>query len=1122
MSYYSNKLNELADILGVDSVELFDDRLVAGDVSYPIVDDVIILLEPGQYPKHLRDRLSLSSADQRATETEFAEDVQFTFGEEWKTFSNILPEHEQEFKDYFDLVDIDSLSNSRVCDLGCGIGRWSHFLKNRVRELVLVDFSEAIFVARKNLADCDSAVFFMADINKLPFRDNAMDMTFCLGVLHHLPVDALTMVRRLRGITSDFLVYLYYAMDNRPRFFHVLFQMVTAIRMVTSRIRSPLFRTIFSWFGVLFMYYPMILFAQVLNRISTSDNVPLDWYRGAGIQRLRQDVYDRFFTRIEQRVTRKQIYQLRDTYGDIEISDKMPYWHFMCRKDRVSEAKAAEIMVAGESRLNEIDREQTGWKQVARSIFPSSQKKFPLKSTLVGIATIGLIGYAVGSANVSELIDAISNYEFIKLLPLVGVFLLVNLFSSIRLHYLLSHFKYKIPFIESFRASIAGYLSGLIVFQLVGQVLGRGHLLKKHGVESSSVVLLTLYERVMGALVSGSLCAAGLLYIYGQNNPLSPVSDVSIQDMVITIVLALFANLLISRSSFEKNTLLQVLSFRSIARMFSIAAQTVVVQLTTLLALIIAFDGLQLEADFTHLVAASAIVSFAASLPISVNGWGVREVASMQVFGFLGANAAEAVAASIMVGLSSTFAVVILSPVLIGSLRTKAGAGLQESTTLTTLPDHIRAEKEWLDINKITIWLLSLGIAVFIFFQLHVNVGGGIINVNLADPLAILALGYFGLQIFQSTESPNWRYKWVPLFFLGISLAIGFGFLHGAWSFGVTDWALRNKLLGWIVLFGYGIAGHLVVSVAGKHGLRRLVETLVVTACVVIVTTYIWRVLFVTGLAPSIILSPNFEGYSSNRNAFAFLLFCTISAGISYIHIYDRGKFGNRWAWMIAIAMSGVWLTQSRTGLIVLLVMFIAAYVLRAAPRKPFIQVALYSISLSLFFGVFRNLGVQLRNLEILKDFLPGGDLPSLQSIYRTGTMFAESSDNERWAVLVESFDMWIANPIFGAGLGALMIDSVSIFGYPVLVHNTGMWLLAELGLVGTLIFIAFFVYLLRSFFNDTRKGFRIFAVSGVLLLGGFAIFSLTHEMLYQRPLWLILGALVSLPLALRTDRPTA
>jgi SAM-dependent methyltransferase len=59
---------------------------------------------------------------------------------------------------------LESLRGRRICDFGCGIGRWSYFLRHRCRELVLIDFSDAIFAARENLRGASNALFFLADI----------------------------------------------------------------------------------------------------------------------------------------------------------------------------------------------------------------------------------------------------------------------------------------------------------------------------------------------------------------------------------------------------------------------------------------------------------------------------------------------------------------------------------------------------------------------------------------------------------------------------------------------------------------------------------------------------------------------------------------------------------------------------------------------------------------------------------------------------------------------------------------------------------------------------------------------------------------------------------------------
>jgi SAM-dependent methyltransferase len=307
---------------------------------------VIILLEPARLPEGVRRRIGFADPGGASDPPEFARDIQHTFGEEWGRFPAVLPEHREEFARYFDLVDIGGLAGKRVCDLGCGIGRWSHFLRGACRELILVDFSEAIFVARGNLRSADNVLYFLGDLKSLPFRDDFADFLFCLGVLHHLPTDALDEVRSLSRCAPELLVFLYYALDNRPESWRMLLSLVTRLRLLLSRVRNPAARSAVTWLLTLTVYLPLVGLGHALRPLGLSHLVPLhDFYRGKSVERIRQDVYDRFFTRIEQRFTRRQILSLASTFGEIFVSEHPPYWHFLCRRDGVASPTTSRGMM---------------------------------------------------------------------------------------------------------------------------------------------------------------------------------------------------------------------------------------------------------------------------------------------------------------------------------------------------------------------------------------------------------------------------------------------------------------------------------------------------------------------------------------------------------------------------------------------------------------------------------------------------------------------------------------------------------------------------------------------------------------------------------------------------------
>jgi SAM-dependent methyltransferase len=332
--YYADKIHILEDLWG-KPVELYENKLIVDSHVYPIMGDVIILLEPSEYPPSLRkdkNMAELSSSPPNLSGS-IAKDIQFTFGAEWQRFSEILPEHQQEFEAYFDVVDLPSLRGKRFCDLGCGIGRWSYFVKDICRELILIDFSEAIFVARRNLQDAKHALFFMGDIMRLPFRQDFADFAICLGVLHHLPINALDAARHISTYAPEHLIYLYYALDNKPGYFRWLLGGVTLLRKGLSHIRSPLLRESLSWLLMITLYLPWIGLGHLVRPLGWASKIPLyENYAGKTLKRIQQDVYDRFFTRIEQRFSRKEISTLSDTYSEIRFSERPPYWHFYCKR----------------------------------------------------------------------------------------------------------------------------------------------------------------------------------------------------------------------------------------------------------------------------------------------------------------------------------------------------------------------------------------------------------------------------------------------------------------------------------------------------------------------------------------------------------------------------------------------------------------------------------------------------------------------------------------------------------------------------------------------------------------------------------------------------------------------
>ncbi len=327
--YYADKLDSLQSLFGVKDVVLGENYVAVQGRRYPVIRDVIILSDPSDYSPYVKSQLQ--PQPEMPSTSRIAKDIQSTFGQEWQEFSEVLTEHRAEFAQYFDLVELGPLQESRIGDLGCGNGRWSYFVRAWCRELVLVDFSDAFFVARKNLASSRHCLYFMADLQRLPFRADCFDLIFCLGVLHHLPTPCLDAVRELSRFAPRLLVFLYYAMENRPAYFRWMLKLLTAIRRRLCLVQDARTRRRIAKLGARWLYRPMIDLGRLLDTVGLGKCVPLfEFYHEKSLQRIEQDVYDRFFTRIEQRVSKDEIAELRKFFARVEISEKIPYWHFLC------------------------------------------------------------------------------------------------------------------------------------------------------------------------------------------------------------------------------------------------------------------------------------------------------------------------------------------------------------------------------------------------------------------------------------------------------------------------------------------------------------------------------------------------------------------------------------------------------------------------------------------------------------------------------------------------------------------------------------------------------------------------------------------------------------------------
>jgi ubiquinone/menaquinone biosynthesis C-methylase UbiE len=257
------------------------------------------------------------------------------FGEEWSRFDQTgMSETElhEQFERYFAVFPFEDLpAAAEGFDLGCGSGRWAKVMARRVGRLHCIDASaEALAVAKKNLAGAENAEFHHASVAEIPLPDNSMDFGYSLGVLHHIP-------NTRQGIRScvakikpgaPFLVYLYYAFDNRPAWFRAVWRISDIFRRATSALPFGLKKVVTDLIAA-GVYFPLAKTAALLEKLGLNvDSFPLSVYRHHSFYTMRTDALDRFGTRLEQRFTRAQIAEMMESAGleNIRFSDGFPFW----------------------------------------------------------------------------------------------------------------------------------------------------------------------------------------------------------------------------------------------------------------------------------------------------------------------------------------------------------------------------------------------------------------------------------------------------------------------------------------------------------------------------------------------------------------------------------------------------------------------------------------------------------------------------------------------------------------------------------------------------------------------------------------------------------------------------
>ena len=257
------------------------------------------------------------------------------FGNEWESYNQSSLDHNElkkQFSKYFKLFSWQGkITNGVGADIGCGTGRWAKFVAEKTKFLICVDASnKAIRVAKKNLCHKNNCYVIQGRVDALPILNNSLDFAYSLGVLHHLPDTEKALKECINKLKpgAPFLIYLYYAFDNRPYWYLMIWKCADILRRIISKLPFKI-KYFFCNIISVIIYFPIARFSFLLEKAGMNvGNIPLSAYRTKSFYTMRTDSLDRFGTRLEHRFTKEQIEVMMRSTGleKIIFSDIAPFW----------------------------------------------------------------------------------------------------------------------------------------------------------------------------------------------------------------------------------------------------------------------------------------------------------------------------------------------------------------------------------------------------------------------------------------------------------------------------------------------------------------------------------------------------------------------------------------------------------------------------------------------------------------------------------------------------------------------------------------------------------------------------------------------------------------------------
>jgi len=674
-----------------------------------------------------------------------------------------------------------------------------------------------------------------------------------------------------------------------------------------------------------------------------------------------------------------------------------------------------------------------------------------------------------------------------------GVLFLV----ALRQFLIYRQFSCPIPYVQALSASLSGQIYGLFFLPLLSGILGQSLELKRTALPPSVTAFIVTYDRLLVAGIGGILAVGSLFYLQPSFTEhlrflYVPVFHILVPLLAVAILVGI--KFLWSK---ERYAFQATITFRNSLYFLGTSLCSILGWILvpgTFAIIILTFNP---TLPFSMVMSACIVVSFLASLPITPNGWGIREFAAVKIFSILGIAMAPALFTSISIGLVSLIILLFVGSLLL--LMCKKHHIRQElKKSFPTFKGSFLGISSKLEIdNRMVLFLTTLA-AVFVFFQVRLLRVDFSINLNFADTCSLIILAIFILDYFILSKKEIKLASNTLSFFKWSTLVFFVSFLQGWYRFGFSEWAFFSKFLGWFVIVGYMVLGMMFARAGTASQLRRLIilmSTVVFSIILYQIFLYfLWKYQFLGNdyIANDYFSSAGLVGYALNRNAFCYQLLIMIT--LLHCQISELKEKISVWHYVaLGLFYTAIFLTYSRSGIFTAGVLLSGFVILKFIKLKDLLRLVLNIMGWLALLWALDNITLENANAPFFMDrFAP------------------RSADHFRFYTMLEGLKMWAKSPFFGEGLGGFVMQEEILNHRFVTIHNSFIWLLAECGLIGTLPFIIYSFRIVRDFYDrNFQKVRHEMLFNDKILLGLIIIFaamSSLHEMLYQRLFWFVLG----------------